>query len=549
MSDKHDYYCLAKKSGFKSYYSGGKRVSKSEFYKRYPDFDEKNCILTQHKKVLKQDIETVQSIKDQLERCIYNLEESNKRYNKLNIAKEEEYYPKILNLKREVSNCEQNIKKYKEQIQNLNMSSQNYNKELKQKQKVIDNLVKDIENGKLDIQKLDSSINLFKIENQDLKSQFLECSKRSEELKEELKDVLVSMEDYQKNKDLIQDLEQQVRTLNERLILTESQKSTLEEIISEKEEELKRARALKDSEEVKKLQEELGDFNVESVLKMKNDLEESKKRIEELEGYLNEVYDEIKESDLEDEKDSEKEKEELKDELVKELKQVLDEKNANDFAEEILEEPNFSQYKDELKLEEKPETLYDYFSKKFNKFFSFGQKEIEKKIDDKFNKLKSTDLTEQVKEQVKETSKKAWHHKYKPALVSMATVILATAASRSMLSSSSLSDKSVSSISYGPINLNFSKFESELDKMVGNKSEKLNEIINIVVDTIPYQNTFTNVSNFPEWSNVSNMPNVPEWSNVSGDYFKVDVSEPLKTFEKPSKDEYKFDDLFSLYFQ
>jgi hypothetical protein len=346
------------------------------------------------------------------------------------------------------------------------------------------------------------------------------------------------MEDYKKNKDLNKELEQEVRSLNEKLMITESQKTSLEERIIEKEEELKRARSLKDSEEIRKLQEELGDFNVESVLKMKNDLEESKKRIQELEVYLNEVYEEVRDSDSEDEKESELEKKKLKDELLDELKQVLDKKNAEEFVEEILEEPNFSQYKEKLKLEEKPKNLYDYFTKKFNKFFSFGQKEIEKKIDDKFDEIKNTDLTEkvkeQVKEQVKETAKKAWHHKYKPALVSMATVILATAASRSTLSSSSLSNKSADSVSYGPININFSKFETELDKIVGNKSEKLNEIINILVDTIPYQNTYSNLSD------------VSAWKNYSGDYFKVDTSEPLKTFEKPEKDEYQFQDLFSV---
>ncbi len=53
MSDNH--YCITTKSGLKTYFSRKKRVSKVEFYKRHPNFDERKCILIQHKEKIKKD--------------------------------------------------------------------------------------------------------------------------------------------------------------------------------------------------------------------------------------------------------------------------------------------------------------------------------------------------------------------------------------------------------------------------------------------------------------------------------------------------------------
>jgi DNA repair exonuclease SbcCD ATPase subunit len=294
-------YCLTTKTGFKTYFLNKKRVSKSEFYKRYPNFDVKECILIGNKKDLKQDIEVVNSIKEELVKCIYSLEKSNRNYDKLNEMKKEEYYPIILKLKKE-------ILKYKTKIEDLNVSTQNYNKELIEKQKTITSLLQDVKNGKLDNEKLIKSILSFEIANEDLKGQLSECNKRNEEIKDELRDVKNSL-NFQPDKNLKDELEKQIRTLNDKLILSENQKRTLIERISKKENELKEAIVFKDRDEVTRLKKELGEFNVESVVKLKNDLEESKKRVQELESYLiNKAYDSYESYEDLDQEEKERQK-------------------------------------------------------------------------------------------------------------------------------------------------------------------------------------------------------------------------------------------------
>jgi nicotinic acid mononucleotide adenylyltransferase len=125
--------CILSKNGMAMFYIDKKRVSRDEFYKKYPKFSEENCKLSKEKQKLEKDILSLKSIKKDIEEGpLKSYKQQVEDYKKLLIEKEKkliEYTDKFIreqtinleNLKK-ISDCEkqkQNLSLLKSDLQNL----------------------------------------------------------------------------------------------------------------------------------------------------------------------------------------------------------------------------------------------------------------------------------------------------------------------------------------------------------------------------------------------------------------------------------------------
>jgi len=497
-----DHYCITTKSGLKTYFSRKKRVSKVEFYKRHPNFDERKCILIQHKEKIKQDIDNLTEIKkeigeykEKLNRCIENENKENS---------------KILSLKQEVSGCENRIVKYKKQIEdltllsqkhknqlkNLEISNKNYNKEIEEKIKVIESLNNDILSNKLNIDDLNESLKLFEIQNIDLRNQLKECTQYFNNFKDELSSLL-DIYDISDDNDLKKEILKQIEQLNEKIVLAESHKKQLEDIIKSKEEEILNLKE-ENKQRLEQLKNELGDVESKNttIIQLQQQLSESNKIIEDLQSYLKDVInsDEVNIKEKENKDDLEN-----KEDIVEDLKKVMDNEKALDIYQNLYSLENIDniidiENKEELKIDQPYEGFYDYFIKKMKKIASYGNKEIDEKVEANFKNITQTKQVENVKKEIKKKLKTSWLKKFKPIILSSAAAILGAAASQSLLPTNQhissvqnlpkISNISTS-MSFLPPQLDSYKFEEKVEEMLKNQPKNVTEIVDKVIESLP----------------------------------------------------------------
>lgn len=493
MSDNH--YCITTKSGLKTYFSRKKRVSKVEFYKRHPNFDERKCILIQHKEKIKKDIDNLKEIKQEIE-------EYKEKLNKC-IENENKENSKILSLKQEVTGCENRIVKYKTQIEdltllsqkhknqlkNLEISNKNYNKEIEEKIKIIESLNNDILSNKLNIDDLNESLKLFEIQNIDLRNQLKECTQYFDNFKVELSSLL-DIYDISDDNDLKKEILKQIEQLNEKIVLSESHKKQLEDIIKYKEEEILNLKE-ENKQRLEQLKNELGDVESKNItiIQLQQQLSESNKIIEDLQSYLKDVLnsDEVN--------IKEEENKDNKEDIVEDLKKVMDDEKALDISENLYNLENIIdiENKEELKIDQPYEGFYDYFIKKMKKIASYGNKEIDEKVEENFKNIKQTKQVENVKKEIKKKLETSWLKKFKPVILSSAAAILGAAASQSLLPtnqqiSSVQNLPKLSNISMSmsfPPQLDSYKFEEKVEEMLRDQPKNVTEIVDKVIESLP----------------------------------------------------------------
>lgn len=452
-------YCIMSSSGLKTFFSNKKRVSKLEFYKKYPNFDEKKCILIQNRQKIKKDLENLLKIKkdlDELENYKQELIECNKKLS----TQEEIGYSNILSLKR---NYESRIIKYKNRIEELNeiqndlsqkhkkilkdleISSINYNRNIEEKINIIRQLYLQIEENKLEINSLNESVRLFEIDNRDLINQLDECKKYNKDFKDELQNLFNIKKDL-KDQELLDEISQQISYLNEKLILSSSHQKNLEDVIKQKNFELTILRTThKKNKElmnrISQLESELGeysklkDYNLEEkenyIKTLEENLKESNNQISQLYSYLNNILQSNKLYEESIESIESIESESVEEKITKELKKFInDDKKIKNIVTSILSIPDISKNNQELKVDQY-ESYYDFFIKKMKKIMLFGKNEIENNIDDTFKNNKT--ISEKTKKNIKQIVEKSWFHKFKPIVLSSAALILGNAAMQSVI--------------------------------------------------------------------------------------------------------------------
>lgn len=252
--------CILSKNGLAMFYINKKRVSKKEFYKKYPNFSEKNCKLSKEKQKLEEDIKSLKSIKKDID---VKLEQSPLKSYKQQI---EDY--KNLLIEKEKNLIEYTDRFIKEQ--NINLENLKKIKDCKKQKENINILKTNVENISLKYEKSMSTQDEYSKQIKKLEDDHKSLSEKHNET---LAKLNISEENYKKEIKLKKESEEskECEQIKSDLITCKSVNETY----------------LKDLQKLRK--------EYEQLLYSNQIIEESKeKEIEENKKLLEETYNQMK---------------------------------------------------------------------------------------------------------------------------------------------------------------------------------------------------------------------------------------------------------------
>lgn len=247
-----DHYCIISKNGIKQFYSKNKIVSRNKFFKLYPSFDEKKCLLSQQKNKLDRNIRIVEKIdkdlnyelefyKNKLEECNANLhllEEDllKKMEQQLENTKDRNL---IFRLKNEITKNLDQIKLHKADkeltLKKMEDISVRHKILLKDLDISREKYIKTLEN----LDEKEDIIKQLLISDKDLKHQLDECITYNKGFRQELIQLLEIQKEINNDDNLKLEIKQQIEKLNSMVKFSEIHKKQLETIINQKDEEIK----------------------------------------------------------------------------------------------------------------------------------------------------------------------------------------------------------------------------------------------------------------------------------------------------------------------